>query len=81
MGGHNNQPKFGQNDGIYFGKMACRVITIGEADVALFVPSNYWTKKPLGWGAAGQHHLVLWLCVAGKDLVTSGKIPHKSMQY
>ncbi len=44
MGGRNNQPKVGQNYGIYFWETARRVMTIGEAAAALFGPSNYWTK-------------------------------------
>ena len=44
MGGRNNQPKVGRNDGIYFGETARRVMTIGESAVASFGPSNYWTK-------------------------------------
>jgi hypothetical protein len=41
LGGCNNQPKVGRNDGIYFWDAA---MTIGEAAVASFGPSNYWTK-------------------------------------
>ena len=42
--GHNNQPKNGRNYGIYFWETARRAMTIGEAAVASFGPSNYWTK-------------------------------------
>ena len=45
MGGHTNQPKVGQNNGIYFGVMACRAMTIGESAVASFGPTNFWTKN------------------------------------
>ena len=41
MGGHNNQPKVGQNDGKYFWEMARRAMMIGEAAAASFGPSNY----------------------------------------
>jgi hypothetical protein len=44
MGGRNNQPKVVRNDGIYFWETARRAMTIGEAAVASFGPSNYWTK-------------------------------------
>jgi hypothetical protein len=44
MGGRNNQPKVGQNDGIYFGAMARRAMTIGESAAASFGPTNFWTK-------------------------------------
>jgi hypothetical protein len=30
MGGRNNQPKVGRNDGIYFGETVCRAMTIEE---------------------------------------------------
>ena len=45
MGGHNNQPKVGQNNGIYFGETARRTMRIGESAVALFGSTNYWTKN------------------------------------
>ena len=45
MGGRNNQPKVSQNDGTYFGETARRAMTIGESAVALFGPTNYWTKN------------------------------------
>ena len=44
MGGCNNQPKVVRNDRIYFWETARRAMTIGEAAVASFGPSNYWTK-------------------------------------
>ena len=44
MGGCNNLPKVGQNDGIYFGEMARRAMAIGESAVALIGPTSYWTK-------------------------------------
>ena len=44
MGGRNNQPKVGQNDGKYFREMTRRAMIIGEAAAASCGPSNYWTN-------------------------------------
>jgi hypothetical protein len=41
MGGRNNQPKVGRNDGKYFWEMARRAMMIGEVAAASFGPSNY----------------------------------------
>ena len=45
MGGHTNQPKVGQNNGIYFWAMARRAMTIGESAAASFGPTIFWTKN------------------------------------
>jgi len=44
MGGRNNQPKVGRNDGNYFREMTRRAMMIGEAAAASCGPSNYWTN-------------------------------------
>ena len=61
MGERNNQPKVGQNNGIYFGETAHRAMMIGESAVASFGPTNYWTKinKTQFILALGVHQLTI----------------------
>jgi hypothetical protein len=41
MGGRNNQPKVGRNDGMSFGEEVHRGMTIGEDAVASFVSTDF----------------------------------------
>ncbi len=63
MGGRNNLPKVGRNDGIYFGETAHRAMTLGESAVASFGPTNACNSKDLKCVIVRRRHP--WSVVRG----------------